>query len=104
MTNINTQGYAVTFRINGNKVAVQCRHTTESNCKLEETRTGFTLTHVTNPSVPYNVIQVFEKQSMAQRRREKAVRFFEGIGYEITTQKDLTSDTIGSTIESYQNI
>ena len=88
MSNL-TKGFAITYRIKDNKVVVQCRHTTESNCKLEETRTGFTLTHITNPSVPYNVIQVFEKQSMAQRRREKAVRFFEGMGYEITTLKEL---------------
>ena len=91
MTNINTPGYAVTFKINGNKVAIQCRHTHESNCILDETRTGFTLTHISNQSNPFNVIQVFEKQSMAKRRREKTARFFEGMGYEIVTQKELLS-------------
>ena len=87
----NKKGYAVTYRINGNKVAIQSRHTHESNCILDETRTGFTLTHISNQSNPFNVIQVFEKQSMAKRRREKTARFFEGMGYEIVTQKELLS-------------
>jgi hypothetical protein len=88
MSNL-TKGFAVAYRTHGNKVVVQCRHTHESNCVLDKTDVGFTLTHITNQSSPLNVLQVFEKQSMAKRRREKACRFFEGMGYEITTMKEL---------------
>ena len=87
----NKKGYAVTYRINSNKVAIQSRHTHESNCILDETRTGFTLTHITNQSKPFNVLGIFENRYDAKRKREWAVKFFEGLGYEITTQKELLS-------------
>ena len=87
----NKKGYAVTYRINGNKVAIQSRHTHESNCILDETRTGFTLTHVTNQTKPFNVLGIFEKRDQAKRRRNNAVNMFEKMGYEIVTQKELLS-------------
>lgn len=86
---IKKEGYAVTYRTNGNKVAIQCRHTTESNCKLTKTNVGYILTHVSYPESPYNVIQIFEKQSMAKRRKERAIYFFESMGYKIVSQSDL---------------
>lgn len=85
------KGYAVTYRTNSKQeVAIQCRHTTESNCTLSETITGQILTHVSYPETPYNVIQIFEKQSMAKRRKERAIDFFETMGYTLVSQADLT--------------
>jgi len=89
MSSLVKEGYAVTYRTNSNKVAIQCRHTTESNCKLSETITGQILTHISYPETPYNVIQIFEKQSMAKRRKERAIRFFESMGYTLVSQADL---------------
>ena len=91
MRNNKEPGYAVTYRFGNNSdVALQNRHTTESNCVLNDTNTGKTLTHVMYPESPYNVIQIFEKQSMATRRKERAIIFFESMGYTVVSQADLT--------------
>ena len=88
MSNL-TKGFAVTYRIKDNKVVVQSRHTHDSNCVLDETDVGFTLTHITNQNMPFNVLGIFENRYDAKRKRQWAVKFFEGMGYEITTRKEL---------------
>tara|TARA_R110000764_G_scaffold217044_1_gene304078 strand:- start:325 stop:594 length:270 start_codon:yes stop_codon:yes gene_type:complete len=88
MSNL-TKGFAVSYRTHGNKVVVQARHTHDSNCVLDETNVGFTLTHITNQNMPLNVLGIFEKKDQAKRRRNNAVSMFEKMGYEITTLKEL---------------
>ena len=88
MSNL-TKGFAVTYRINGNKVVVQSRHTHDSNCVLDKTDAGFTLTHKIVKLHPFNVLGIFENRYDAKRKRQWAVKFFEGMGYEITTLKEL---------------
>ena len=88
MSNL-TKGFSVSYRINGNKVVVQCRHTHDSNCVLDKTDAGFTLTHTIEKSEPFNVLGIFEKKDQAKRRRNNAVSMFKKMGYEITTFKEL---------------
>ena len=89
MLNITTkEGFAVTYRTNGKKVAIQSRHTTESNCDLSDC--GNTLTHKSYKASPYNVIDIFDNRYSAKRFRDNVmVPLFERRGYEVVAQSEL---------------
>ncbi|MDA8847293.1 hypothetical protein N9J02_01535 [bacterium] len=82
------EGFAVTYRTNGKKVAIQSRHSTESNCVLSED--GMTLTHNSYKDTPYNVINIFDNRYSAKRFRDNVVQtMFEKLGFEVVSQADL---------------
>ena len=87
MDNTNKR-FAVTYRKKGNKVAIQSRHATESNCVLSECEN--ILTHNTYMDFPYNVVEIFNNRHTAKRFRDNVVQpMFERLGYEIVSQLEV---------------